>query len=258
MEYIAEKLIFIAGGVGPMACVELHKRVIENTRTDGTDQSHLEVYHFSRSHDINDRTKYLLEKNCENPACGMARTFEIAYESIEKSGKQAVAGIPCNTFHSPEIYSLFLNLLKEKKVNIKVLNMIEETGNMIRKEYPEIRTIGLMSTTGTRKTMIYNQILGKDYNIVEVPDSMQDSLHDSIYNKEWGIKAKFPVTEKARRNFESYAKTLKEEGVEAIILGCTEIPLALPEKKLFDIPLIDPMTARARAIVSEANPEKLR
>ena len=50
-----EKIIVIAGGVGPMAGVELHKKIIESTLTDGTDQTHIEVYHLSRSHDIQDR-----------------------------------------------------------------------------------------------------------------------------------------------------------------------------------------------------------
>ena len=47
-----EKIIVIGGGVGPMAGVALHGKIIENTLTDGTDQSHLEVFHFSRSPSI--------------------------------------------------------------------------------------------------------------------------------------------------------------------------------------------------------------
>ena len=38
-----EKLIIIGGGVGPMAGVELHKKIIENTKTSGKDQEHLQL-----------------------------------------------------------------------------------------------------------------------------------------------------------------------------------------------------------------------
>ena len=61
-----EKIIVIGGGVGPMAGVELHKRVIENTLTDGTDQSHMEVLHLSRSGDVPDRTGFLLKSTTKS------------------------------------------------------------------------------------------------------------------------------------------------------------------------------------------------
>jgi hypothetical protein len=59
---MSEKLICIGGGVGPMAGVELQRRIIQNTDSGGTDQGHIEVHHFSRAHDIADRTRFLLEE----------------------------------------------------------------------------------------------------------------------------------------------------------------------------------------------------
>ena len=52
----------IIGGVGPMAGVKLHEKIIEFTPTDGTDQSHLCVHHISQSQYIPDRTRFLLEQ----------------------------------------------------------------------------------------------------------------------------------------------------------------------------------------------------
>lgn len=45
---------------------------------------------------------------------------------------------------------------------------------------------------------------------------------------------------------------------DAIILGCTEIPLALPEKELGGVPLIDATDILARELVRAFAPEKLR
>ena len=54
-----EPVIIIGGGVGPMAGVALHEKIIEHTLTDGTDQSHLAVHHYSCSSVISDRTAFL-------------------------------------------------------------------------------------------------------------------------------------------------------------------------------------------------------
>jgi hypothetical protein len=42
-----------------------------------------------------------------------------------------------------------------------------------------------------------------------------------------------------------------------IILGCTEIPLALPEPEYEGVPLVDPVEAVARAMISRADKSKL-
>ena len=44
-------------------------------------------------------------------------------------------------------------------------------------------------------------------------------------------------------------------GAEAVILGCTELPLAVSHAK--DVPLIDPALALARALIRETSPQKL-
>lgn len=246
-----------------MAGVELHRRIIEHTLTDGTDQSHLEVFHFSRSSDIVDRTEYLFGKVKGDPAQGMFRTFEMAYRALEESQntlhRPAVGGVPCNTFHAAKIFNRFIELLKSVEIEIDILNMIEETAKLIDSTIPNARKIGLMSTTGTRRTGVYNEILvQKGFSLLEVPEELQDELHDTIYNRQWGIKAVSPVTIKARNNFRKFTELLADRGAEAIILGCTEIPIALPESSFRGIPLIDPMTALARGLIREANPDKLK
>ena len=253
-----EKLICIGGGVGPMAGVELHKKIIENTKTNGTDQDHLEVHHFSRSHDIGDRTKYLLGEIEENPAEGMLRTARAAKKVAQVLNKFPIIGVPCNTFHSPKIFNRFLELLKQNNIDALVLNMIKETGQFIKQMYPDAKKIGLMSTTGARHANVYNEVLEPfNFKIIEVPLELQWELHDSIYNRKWGIKAVSPVSKQSRDNFLRYANLLAGEGAEVIILGCTEIPLVLPESHLKGVPLVDPMTALARAFIREAAEEKL-
>ena len=45
---------------------------------------------------------------------------------------------------------------------------------------------------------------------------------------------------------------LKNLGAQGIILGCTEIPIALPQSQLYDIPLIDPVQILAKQMIHTA------
>jgi aspartate racemase len=253
------KYICIGGGVGPMAGVYLHKSIIDNTLTNGTDQDHIEVHHFSRSHDINDRTEYLLGRVKENPAKGMFRTVQTAVGNCDSDTNFPVFGVPCNTFHAPKIFNYFLELLDQNNIKIQVLNMISETGNYINKNYPKVKKIGLLTTTGTRKVEVYRNLFESyNFEIIEVPISLQDELHDSIYNKKWGVKAISPISDKAKENFLKYAELLEEKEVELIVLGCTEIPLVLKGSYFKNIPLIDPVKVLARALIRETCIKKLK
>ncbi len=254
-----EKVIVIGGGVGPLAGVKLHEHVINNTLTDGTDQDHIDVYHLSRSSAIQDRTKALFNGTPQIPAQGMFTTLKIADTALKEAGKSGVAGIPCNTFHAPEIFTVFSNLVEQAGLSIQLLHMIDETILFIKERYGSIKKIGLMSTTGTRDAGIYPCILQPmEFEIIQVPDALQPLLHDSIYNREWGIKSAAGVTSRSRNNFLSFFRNLTDQGAEAVIAGCTEIPLALPEREISGVPIIDPMEALARALVKHANPGKLK
>jgi aspartate racemase len=256
-----QKVIGIGGGVGPMAGVKIHEKIVQNTKAT-TDQEHFKIYHISRSPDIRDRTEYLLSNTVlENPAEGIFRSLKAIIEGAKAvdSDSQIVFGAPCNTFHAPRIFDRFLKLAGEEK-NVQVLNMLKETGDFIHEFYPHAKKIGLMSTTGTRKVRVYNDVLEPyGFEIVEVPEKLQEELHKSIYNPDWGIKAQSnPVSKQARDNFLRYVEILEKKKVDAVILGCTEIPLALPESEINGIALIDPMDALARALIREANPKKLK
>eukprot|EP00746_Dinoflagellata_sp_MGD_P022364 gnl/MRDRNA2_/MRDRNA2_152299_c0_seq1.p1 gnl/MRDRNA2_/MRDRNA2_152299_c0~~gnl/MRDRNA2_/MRDRNA2_152299_c0_seq1.p1 ORF type:complete len:359 (+),score=61.68 gnl/MRDRNA2_/MRDRNA2_152299_c0_seq1:83-1159(+) len=257
-----EAILGIGGGVGPAAGVGLHLKIIENTITDGTDQSHFKVYHFSRSPSVPDRTKFLLGEISENPGEGMAEVMAALKAAAETTGGIAVAGVPCNTFHAPKVWSRFLARMEELGATgktVRIVHMLEETVRLIQDLAPNCRKIGLMSTTGTRKSRVYRDLLEpKGYEVVEVPEAMQAEVHDTIYNKEWGIKAVSPVTEKAVSNFHRYTQTLIKQGAEAVILGCTEIPLAMPDHEFEGVPLVDPVVALARAMIALANPDKLQ
>jgi aspartate racemase len=244
-----------------MAGVALHARIIEQTLTDGTDQSHLTVLHFSCSSRIPDRTEYLLGKGRENPALGMTEVFQSAWEAIRVLGYEqagAVGGVPCNTFHAPEIFKVFLQKLEEQNIRIQVVHMLEETVRFLTDLFPSLTQVGVLSTTGTRKSNVYRNLLQQNgFTVLEVPEERQNEVQEAIYHPVWGIKAKSPVSERARGQVLRLLEVLRHQGAEAVVLGCTELPLAVQERDVGGMLLVDPMVALARALVKEAAPERL-
>ena len=243
--------IGIVGGVGPEAGTLLHRYVIAETarqkQTRG-DRDHLPVVHISASNCIPDRTAFLNGAETQNPANAAFTVAQLIDRTAETLGRMVV-GVPCNTFHAPQIWDEFVKQVREAPLeNIEIVNMIEATGTWISNTHPNLRTIGLMSTTGTRNTGIYKKLLeARGLTVVET--DRQDVLHDTIYNPDFGIKAVTPISDRAQTNFYGFARELKEKGAEALILGCTEIPLAFEGTQFEGTPLIDPMRALAAEMV---------
>lgn len=265
-----EKVLIIGGGVGPMAGVALHARIIENTLPGGSDQGHLDVRHFSRSADVTDRTEFLLGRQAVNPSVGMARTIGMAVSGL--GGSDAVVGVPCNTFHAPTIFRPFtdqLTVLAETAgLTLQVMHMLEETMILLKvavsgpgiagSETLGAETVGVMSTTGTRISGVYDTLLAASgFRPLYVDETDQDELHAAIYDPVWGIKATGQPGKRAITTLMNLAVKLADKGAKAIILGCTELPLALTESSICGIPLVDPVLALARSMIREAAPAKL-
>ncbi|ETI33964.1 hypothetical protein AM587_10005759 [Phytophthora nicotianae] len=283
-----EVMLGICGGVGPAAGLLLHQLILQNTDSTGEDQGHLNVCHFSRSEDMTDRTEYLVYaanssfdatdsdsdsgstngdmscnyvKEVENPACGMARTFAMMHAAAAAGRARLVVGVPCNTFHAQPIWDEFIRRTRNASC-VHHVHMLEETVAFIASKLPSCKRVGLMSTTGTRNSRVYHDLLEpRGYTVLEVhAGAMQQELHESIYNREWGVKSTAPaVSSRSEANFHRYTLHLREQGAEVIILGCTEIPFIFAGKTHFaGCLLIDPMMALARAMIREADPSRLK
>jgi aspartate racemase len=66
------------------------------------------------------------------------------------------------------------------------------------------------------------------------------------------------VTPEARAALYAEAEKLVEKGAQGVILGCTEIPLALTEPNVRDVPLLDATKVLARALIVAFAPDRLK
>ena len=172
----------------------------------------------------------------------------------------SVIGVPCNTAHSPRIMDVALARLHAEAPDVAFVHMIDAVIAFIREQLPQARRIGVLSTQGTYATGLYQDALsGAGLEALFPDETGREAVQQAISNREYGIKAESnPVTPRARQALSDAAAGLVAQGTQAIILGCTEIPLALTEKELHGVPLIDATNILARALVLAFAPNRLR
>lgn len=246
-------MIGIVGGMGPIAGIDLSKKIINQTIA-GKDQGHIAQVLFSAPERIGDRTEFLQGIIKENPANAIADII-LSLESVGAT----IVGLPCNSAHAPAIFNVIIAKLKERQSEIILLHMIEEVGKFLKIQYPAIKKVGILGTSGTYQTRQYNQIEKFGFEVLNVSETEIEKVHQSIYHPVYGIKSvSDKISEESFIILNSACNSLIEKGAEVIVLGCTELPLALPEKIFKNIPLIDATLILARALIKAADPKKLK
>lgn len=244
-------MIGIVGGVGPYAGIDLVRKIFDQTIAT-CDQDHLPVSMISLPHKIPDRTEFLLGHSNDNPALPISHIILTLYQQ-----GASVIGIPCNTSHAAPIFKEILN---RKPKEVKLVHMINEVAVFLKHQYPSVINVGILSTTGTFVSNVYPDCLASHGLLgIQVSEEIQHNhIQPAIYNQNYGIKAKSnPVTEQAKKDLYTGIDFLIGKGAQAIVLGCTEIGLALTDSETCGIPLIDSTKVLARALVQNFSPEKL-
>jgi aspartate racemase len=249
---IKKPLIGIIGGVGPYAGIDFMQKILGNTRAL-KDQDHLNCILISCPSIIPDRTEFLLKGEMENPAQGI---FESA-QCLHKAGAEYVV-VACNTAHSPLIFQPFSCMARESLPGLTVVNMLETCAVFV-KETLKHSHIGLLATKGTYKSRVYHEYFREEdgFVLMEPEERGREKIHEAIYSKQFGIKVHTqPIKTQAKNNIIYEIYRLAERGANAIILGCTELPLAVnPED--FSLPILDPGLITARKLIALTAPEKL-
>ena len=134
--------------------------------------------------------------------------------SLEKSGCNFIV-IPCNTAH------YWYDDLR-KKIKIPIINMPREVFLHTRKVCKKNSKIGLLATEGTLKTQIYEKLFKKEYELIKPLNNLQvKSVNKTIKHVKMGnIKL-------AEKSIKSAINYLIKKDCKKIILGCTELPIAI-------------------------------
>ena len=139
-----------------------------------------------------------------------------------KKSKCKFIVVPCNTAH------YWYDDLK-KKIKLPIINMPKEVFNHTLKKCKKNSSIGLLATEGTLRTGVYNKFYDKEYKLI-FPNSL---LQKKSVNK--AIKlVKMGKVKNASKAIKPAIDFLVKKKCKKIILGCTELPIAIFAFKSFE------------------------
>jgi aspartate racemase len=135
-------------------------------------------------------------------------------KSLEKSGCKFIV-IPCNTAH------YWYEDLK-RTIKIPIINMPKEVFLHTKKICKKNSKIGLLATEGTLKTKIYEKLFKNEYELIKPLHDLQiKSVNKTIKHVKMGnIKL-------AEKSIKPAIHYLIKNNCKKIILGCTELPIAI-------------------------------
>tara|TARA_B100001093_G_scaffold431400_1_gene427426 strand:- start:2331 stop:3077 length:747 start_codon:yes stop_codon:yes gene_type:complete len=138
-----------------------------------------------------------------------------------KKSKCKFIVIPCNTAH------YWYDDL-QKKINLPIINMPKEVFNHTKKKCKKNSSIGLLATEGTIRTGVYNRFFDKNFKIVYPNSKTQiNSVNKAIKFVKMG------KVKSANKVIKPAIDYLIKKKCKKIILGCTELPIAIFAFKSF-------------------------
>lgn len=196
------KTVGVIGGMGPGATAQFLQCVVDATEA-GRDQDHLHLL-VESDPAIPDRTLALVGDG-PSPLGALVRVAQ----RLEKMGADLLV-MPCNTAHA---YAGEIG----RSVGIPLVSLVAETAAYIAALNPRPTRAGLLATTGTVASGVYQAALGAVGIETIVPtDREQKQVMAAVY----GLKGGEPEQPAVGRAL----ARLVERGADVIVLGCTEFP----------------------------------
>ena len=129
--------------------------------------------------------------------------------------------MPCNTAH-------YWHKDIQKKIKVPLLSMPKEVYLYTSKTCKKNSKIGILCTEATLKTKIYNKYFDKKFNLISPNKNMQKNSVNKAIN--FVKRGKVKEAEKILKPAVNY---LIKQKCKKIILGCTELPIAIFAYKSF-------------------------
>jgi len=212
------RIVGVLGGMGPDATVDFMSKVIAATSAEtDQDHAHMIVDHNPR---VPDRQAAILGDG-EGPGPVLAAMAA----RLESAGADFLV-MPCNTAH------VFRNSVTAA-TSIPFLSIIDATIAAIANQCPDAKAVGVLATDGCLRANVYQEALAEQGIEMILPDEQELGELMRLIERIKGGEQSAAVAS----NMAGLANALVGQGAQAVIAGCTEIPLVL-NAAMIDVPLI--------------------
>lgn len=262
-------LVGIVGGLGPVAHLDLERKILdeaqaraENAHTPMRDQDYPPWVLVSLPW-TPDRTPAVLKKG-KSPVPALNN----AVSRLRRAGADYIV-IACNTSHA------FIDDIRTK---LPIVNMVDICVEAVGKRVKS-GNVGVLATTGTLTSRVYHRALEQrglrgvtpldlvdDGGVVQRtcvmepiygPSASPDLYSRLAGNQYRGIKAGGKTGDALPQFKTATARLIEAFGIQAVIAGCTEIPLAVDSDldrerrwtSLHNLPVYDPARLVAELVV---------
>ena len=230
-------MIGILGGMGTQAGLDFCSKLAKLNRGKA-DQKYPLFILYNKSN-IPDRKQNLKKYN------KVLKSLVEGCKFLQKS-KCKFISIPCNTAHY-----WYKDL--RKKIKIPILNMPEIVYSNAKNNLKRNSKIGLLATEATIKTGVYSHYFNKKFLLISPNTSLQQrSVNKSIKLVKMG------KTKEAERAIKPAVNYLIKKKCKKIILGCTELPIAIFAYKSFKKAKLSKTFMDPNLILAEASMKKYK
>lgn len=227
------KKIGLVGGIGPASTVDYYLGLIERCRAEFGENVYPEIVIDSVS--LTTATDFLAQNDFDGNAQLMLKSLA----GLKAAGAE-IAAITANTEH------IVWDRISDK-FQLPVVSIVEATAaEILRKGYRKVLILG---TIFTMKSGLYEKPLAERGITPIVPtDEDKEKIANLFFpNLENGIV----VPEDKVKMLEIVGRYVREKGADAVLLGCTELPLMIKEGDL-DVPLLNTTQIHLNAIFDAA------
>ena len=231
------KVIGIIAGVGWVSSIEYYRLMNEMVGKELGGLHSAKILMYSIEFGDFSKQERLAKQGNWKP---LRETMIDAARRLKRGGADFIV-IASNTMNS------FADVI-EANVKIPVLRIMDVTGAAVNKK--GIKTVALLGTKYTMEQSFYRDRLEKRYGLkVVIPNEAErDYINTVIFDElcagkfyEWSKKRYIQIID----------RLVKQEGVEGVILGCTEIPLLIKQEDV-SVPVFDTTKIHSEAAVRHA------
>jgi aspartate racemase len=228
------KRLGVLGGMGPAASAEFLVRLVNQTPAE-RDQDHIPTIVWSDS-TVPDRSTSL--RNGDDKPLPY---LSAGIKGLVTAGCDLIV-IPCNTAHF-----WYDELVRQTSKRTTVIHIVESVADALRNVNVVNSKIGVMGTQATIELGLYQYKLNKQGWTCIVPSKEE---MDTLVQPAIDLVKANRISE-AHPMLMTVVNSLIKNGATAVVLGCTEIPLAIREAQQDGIPLINSIDSLVKSVINK-------